>query len=83
MTTGNIENRIKELFVEELAIEDSEVTMDLAYGDIAEWDSIAHINLIAAFEDEFDISLDDDEIAALSPYSKLVSIIVTKVSENG
>lgn len=83
MTEYSIESRIREIFAEELAIDDDEVMPDLAYGDIAEWDSIAHVHLVAVYEDEFQITLEDDEIARLSPYSSLVQTISMKAMRNG
>jgi acyl carrier protein len=82
MKLAEVESRARALFVEELAIEDSEVVADLGYGDIPEWDSIAHIHLVTAFEEAFEISLDDDEIAQLSPFSSIAPIIAGKLDSN-
>ncbi|CCY17340.1 putative uncharacterized protein [Eubacterium sp. CAG:786] len=42
----------------------------LAYQAIPEWDSVGHMQLIAAIEDAFDIMIDTDDIIDLSSYEK-------------
>jgi acyl carrier protein len=54
------------IFVEELEIEASIVTDDLKYASIPQWDSIAHMSLIAAIEEAFDIMLDTNDIVDMS-----------------
>jgi acyl carrier protein len=55
-------------------IETFEITEDqlanLKYQDIPAWDSVGHMNLIAALEDAFDIMMDTDDIIDLSSYEK-------------
>lgn len=51
-----------------------EITEDqlfgLKYQDIEAWDSVGHMNLIAALEESFDIMMDTDDIIDLSSYEK-------------
>ena len=51
-----------------------EITEDklpgLKYQDIAAWDSVGHMTLIAALEDAFDIMMDTDDVIDLSSYEK-------------
>ena len=47
--------KIEQIFAESLEIELSAVTDDLSYQSIKAWDSTAHMILIAAIEDEYDI----------------------------
>lgn len=51
-----------------------EITEDqlpgLKYQDIAAWDSVGHMTLIAALEDAFDIMLDTEDVIDLSSYEK-------------
>ena len=42
----------------------------LKYQDIAAWDSVGHMSLIAALEDSFDIMMETDDIIDLSSYEK-------------
>ena len=42
----------------------------LKYQDIDQWDSVGHMSLIAALEDEFDIMMDTDDIIDFSSFEK-------------
>lgn len=42
----------------------------LTYQSITEWDSVGHMQLIAAIEDAFDIMIDTDDIIDLNSYEK-------------
>ena len=48
---------------------------DLKYQDIAAWDSVGHMSLIAALEDTFDIMMDTDDIIDFSSYEKGMEIL--------
>jgi len=43
----------------------AEITDDASPHDIKTWDSLKHINLVLALEDEFDIHFDEAEIPSL------------------
>ena len=55
-------------------METFEITEDklegLKYQDVAAWDSVGHMSLIAALEEAFDIMMDTDDIIELSSYEK-------------
>lgn len=42
----------------------------LKYQDIAAWDSVGHMSLVAKLEDAFDIMMDTDDIIDFSSYEK-------------
>lgn len=62
-------------------IESFELTADklsgVTYQSIPLWDSVGHMNLVAALEDAFDIMLETDDIIALSSYEKGMDILRT------
>jgi acyl carrier protein len=49
---------------------------DLEYQAIAEWDSVGHMQLMAALEDAFSIELDVDDIIEFSSFKKGISILL-------
>ncbi|HET9985583.1 MAG TPA: acyl carrier protein [Longimicrobiales bacterium] len=67
--------KLVDCFVETFAIERDQVTPDLAYQTIAQWDSIGHMALVAEIENAFDVTLDTDEIIAMSDVGKAVEIL--------
>ena len=73
----NLEQRLKKEFSESLGV-DLEIIQDtLEYNTISEWDSIGHMSLIAAIEEEFDIMIETDDIIDMSSF-KIAKDIVKK-----
>lgn len=64
-----------EAFSTSLGIEKSTVTDELKYNSIPEWDSIAHMTLVAELESVFDIMLDTDDIIDMSSVGKSKEIL--------
>jgi acyl carrier protein len=47
----------------------------LRYQDNDKWDSLAHMSLIAAIEDEFSVMLDTDDVINLSSFVEATRIL--------
>lgn len=56
-------------FVDSFGVNESELA-SLEYQSISAWDSVGHMNLVAAIEDAFDIMMDTDDIIDFSSYEK-------------
>lgn len=69
------EQKLKSIFAEALGIEESAITDELTYNTIPEWDSVAHMALVAEIDDQFDIMLDTDEVLELSSFAKAKEIL--------
>ena len=66
--------KIQEIF--KLAMGDGvRVQMETEKDDIAEWDSINHLNLIVELESAFDLGLSMEEIERLHSVRQLVDLI--------
>ncbi|GAA0554788.1 hypothetical protein GCM10010172_41760 [Paractinoplanes ferrugineus] len=48
---------------------------DLQYQDNEKWDSLAHMSLIAALEDEFGVMIDTDDVINLSSFQEAIKIL--------
>jgi len=70
----NIE-KLNEAFAEALQIEIAQVTDNLKYQEIPEWDSISHMVLISELEDVFDISIETEDVIDMSSVAKAKEII--------
>ena len=68
-------DKLKQAFVEALQVNSSVITDSLAYEGIREWDSVAHMQLVAALEEAFDIILDTDDIIDMSSVAKAKEIL--------
>jgi acyl carrier protein len=60
------ESRLKKCFADSLGLQVDQIVDGLAYNSVKQWDSVAHMALVAALEGEFNVMLDTDEIIALS-----------------
>ena len=56
-------------FIEALEVE-KKMLPGLKFQEIESWDSVGHMNLIAALEEALDIMMDTDDIIDLSSYEK-------------
>ena len=62
-------------FTQSLGIEARLVTDELTYNSIPEWDSTAHMILIAEIENGFGLMLDTDDIIDMSSFAQAKAIL--------
>ena len=72
-----MEQKLKKIFSECLGINMDEVVDSLRYSESPQWDSIAHMSLIAAIEEAFEIMIDAEDVIDMSSFGKS-KIIVAK-----
>lgn len=71
---SNLE-KYKAAFIDSLSIDKKNFNEKLEYNSIPEWDSIGHMTLMSALEDEFKISIDTDDIVDFSSFKKGMEIL--------
>jgi len=74
-------NKLYQSFANSLNISIDQITDELAYQSIAEWDSISHMILISQLEDDFNVSIDTDDVIDMSSVAKAQEIL-TKLGIN-
>ena len=79
METNEVFNKVKGLFVEDLGIDESKVTMEAKLEEDLEIDSLGIVEVVMAFEDEFDIEIDDEELADVSTGGEAVKLLHSKI----
>jgi acyl carrier protein len=77
-TTTLVQN-IQALLVEALHITEAQVTPDLAFGDLPQWDSMGHMEVMMLLEERYGVEINADTIAALTS----VPAISVYLTENG
>ncbi|EKD99186.1 MAG: hypothetical protein ACD_23C00090G0010 [uncultured bacterium] len=70
-----MENKLKSIFAENLGIDESIVVDSLRYAEIPQWDSVAHMALVAAIEEGFDIMIDTEDVIDMSSFEKAKQIV--------
>ena len=68
--------KYSEIFKSALNIGDDKLNENLKYNEIDEWDSIGHMSLIAAIEEEYKITFETDDIVDFSSYKKGKDILM-------
>jgi acyl carrier protein len=53
------------------------------YGETEGWDSVGHMELIAALESTFEISLDSDEVFEMGDFQSVRRILEARLGSNG
>ena len=72
------ESKYKKTSSSALSVAEDKINDSLEYNGIPEWDSIGHMTLISALEEEFKISIETDDIIDFSGYKKGKEILSTK-----
>jgi len=67
--------KLRDCFSRSLGVPLERVTDDLAYNTIPEWDSVAHMALVADLESTFGLLFETDDILDLSTVGKAVEIL--------
>jgi acyl carrier protein len=66
---------LHEIVARALMLDREAITDDLKYNSIPEWDSVAHMALIAELEASYDVMLDTDDIVAMSSVGTIREIL--------
>ena len=79
MTREEVFERLNEIFRDVFDDESITVEEETTADDIDDWDSLEHINLVNAIEDEFDIKFDMGQIVTMKNVGEMVDIILEKL----
>jgi acyl carrier protein len=69
------EERVKSIIVEQLGVEEDEVTLDASFTDDLGADSLDIVELVMAFEEEFGIEIPDEDAEKIATVKHAVSYI--------
>ncbi len=79
MTREEVFEKLNEVFRDVFEDEDITVTDATTADDIEDWDSLEHINLINAIEQEFGIKFNMGQIVSMKNVGEMVDIIISKL----
>ena len=79
MEANEVFEKVKGLFVEDLGIDESKVTMEAKLEEDLEIDSLGIVEVVMAFEDEFEIEIDDEELADVKTVGQAVNLLHSKI----
>ncbi|MCF0193355.1 MAG: acyl carrier protein [Prevotella sp.] len=70
-----IEAKVKEIIVEKLGVDEAEVTPEASFTNDLGADSLDTVELIMAFEQEFGVSIPDDQAEKISTVGAAIEYI--------
>ncbi len=73
--TGTTFDKVKKIIVEQLGVDEAEVTMEASITDDLGADSLDQVELVMAFETEFNIDIPDEEAEKIKTVGDAVSKI--------
>ena len=78
MDAKELKKRLTEVFRDVFDDESIVITADTTADDIEDWDSIEHITLIGAVEDEFGMKFKMGEVSGMNKVGEMMKIIAAR-----
>ena len=79
MEVNEVFEKVKNLFVDELGIDAEKVTMEAKLEEDLDIDSLGIVEVVMAFEDEFEIEIDDEELTDVGTVGQSVNLLHSKL----
>ncbi len=77
---NDTEERVRDIIVELLGVDEEEVTLDARFREELEADSLDLVELIMAFEEEFEGEISDEEAQKITTVGEAVTYINTHMT---
>ena len=74
-------DKVREIIIDKLGVEDSKITEDAKFIDDLGADSLDTVELIMQFEEEFNIEIPDDDAESIVTVGKAIDYIDSKLAE--
>jgi acyl carrier protein len=74
----SIETKVKEIIVENLGVDAEKVTRDASFVEDLGADSLDTVELVMAFEEEFDIEIPDEDAEKLTTVGEAITYLEKK-----
>lgn len=71
--------RVRDIIVEQLGVDPEEVTLDASFTDDLGADSLDIVELVMAFEEEFDLEIPDEDAEKIGTVGDAVNYIKARV----
>jgi len=72
---ASVEDKVKQIIVEQLGVDEAEVTPNASFVDDLGADSLDTVELVMAFEEAFDIEIPDEDAEKIKTVSDAVDYI--------
>ena len=72
------ENTLKQVMATLLTVNVADIDSESSMDTIPTWDSLRHMNLVLALEEEFKVSIPDDDAGNITSY-KLIKLVLEEL----
>ncbi len=79
----SVEDKVKSIIVEQLGVDADEVTPNASFTDDLGGDSLDIVELVMAFEEEFDIEIPDEEAEKIGNVADAIAYISANATAAG
>ena len=79
----DIESRVTAIVAEQLGVDKVEITRETSFVNDLNADSLDTVELVMEFEDEFDMSIPDEEAEKIQTVGQAIDFIVAHAGEGG
>ena len=79
MSSDQLEERVRLVLADVFGMSPAEVGPDTSPDTVDQWDSLQHLSLVLAIEEEFDLQLGDDETTEIVTFPLIVETIREKL----
>jgi acyl carrier protein len=76
----SVEEKVKEIIVDQLGVDDKQVTATASFIDDLGADSLDTVELVMALEEEFDIEIPDDEAEKIAKVQDAIEYIKNRTN---
>ena len=79
MTKEELFEKVKEIIVETLNVEEDDITLEASFTDDLDADSLELVDLTMAFEDAFGVKIEDEELENIKTVEDAVNSLAEKL----
>lgn len=69
------DDTLKQVMATMLKVDPSTITADSSMDNMLNWDSLRHMNLVLALEEEFNVAIPDEDAGNITSY-KLIKLVL-------
>jgi acyl carrier protein len=75
MSADNIDERVRGVIADVFGLDPQSIGPETSIETVEAWDSLQHLTVVLALEEEFDIQLDDEQTVAAVSYPAMTEVV--------
>jgi len=81
MTREEVFEKVKEILVDKLSVDEDKVTIDARFQEDLETDSLDLVELVMTMEEDFGIKISDEEATAIKTVGDAVDFVMSRAAD--